>query len=281
VENDMNPNQTKRGRRLKPESKAKRAVFSARITEETKAALLAEAERTGRSIADVAELWLEQARTKKETVFADTGQFSELAQFLVEALTRTAKVYPEGLEHDSLDGMAAEQIVTDVAKIWYSRFERKRTQREASSNVKEVFRPELAALGANLELARLPFSGICYQPIRDGCITSRETDTEIVHKLKTIATKMPLEAWGDDLFAFSPYLELIPLEIVHKVISKANVKLPPEYFAYMDALLKFEEAAIDLEEADTLVYHDEFAELDKWSQDQANLIVHQMTVRPK
>ena len=51
-----------RGRPAMGPKSGKGAVLTTRITAETRAALEAEAERTGRSISQVTEIWLEEAR---------------------------------------------------------------------------------------------------------------------------------------------------------------------------------------------------------------------------
>lgn len=55
----MNP----RGRPPLPPEQGKRASYATRTTPQMRAALEAEAARTGRSVSEVAERWLEQGRT--------------------------------------------------------------------------------------------------------------------------------------------------------------------------------------------------------------------------
>jgi hypothetical protein len=82
----MEAKQIKRTRRAKPDSEAKRAVFSARITQDTRDALEAEAIRTGRSIADVAELWLDYARAMQ--VGKEAHYINSLSRAVVSSIER-------------------------------------------------------------------------------------------------------------------------------------------------------------------------------------------------
>lgn len=73
MENDETPKRNKGGRPKTRLGAPKSASFTARISQEIRDAMTSEAARTGRSIADVAEMWLEDARRGRASVDAQLG----------------------------------------------------------------------------------------------------------------------------------------------------------------------------------------------------------------
>ena len=90
--NDDEPKRNKGGRPKTRLGAPKSASFTARISQEIRDAMTAEAARTGRSIADVAEMWLEEARKGRATAeevlgggsasraLSDMSQFAKLIE---------------------------------------------------------------------------------------------------------------------------------------------------------------------------------------------------------
>lgn len=94
MENDEAPKRNKGGRPKTRLGAPKSASFSARISQEIRDAMTTEAARTGRSIADVAEMWLEDARRGRASVDAQLGG-SKAANTLRQMAALARLVYEE------------------------------------------------------------------------------------------------------------------------------------------------------------------------------------------
>lgn len=89
------------GARPKGPKSGKGATMATRITAETRAALEAEAERTGRSLSQVAEMWLEEARQGRATVEQMLGglQVADAVRAMIALANRIQTNFGDPTQH--------------------------------------------------------------------------------------------------------------------------------------------------------------------------------------
>jgi hypothetical protein len=158
----------KRGRPPKPPMQGKGSNFATRITAETRAALEAEAERTGRSKSQVAEIWLELGQAVSalgpHATPALTGLIGQILQYA--ALVTRVKgdptksvwardVFSAGVQEILADtlGHVADELADEMGTLRHAAHEMLAAFPEDAGSSLEVLRKRVSAL-ANGAISR-------------------------------------------------------------------------------------------------------------------------------
>lgn len=127
---------TRLGRPPKGPISGKRATVATRITIETRRALDAEAERTGRSVSQVAEIWLDEARKGHAQYHQLIGGTAKFA-VTIEKLAEIARAVDASVK-DAKDAEIALRTAWEIAvaallptQLWSDAVERLRLSAEA------------------------------------------------------------------------------------------------------------------------------------------------------